>query len=262
MKRFNLIPNVITAFGLSCGLFVIYKVFLDDVGDNLFFFIQSGAIILFVAALADVADGAVARLLKNESEFGGQFDSLSDAVTFGVAPPLLVLRSLYSPAMSASMQMFLTIAAMIFTLCGVLRLVRYNISAQQACKKELVQHKKVYFKGLPIPAAAALIVSTALVMLSPLFESHIGWGHQVRAWVMVAVMLFTGYFMLSPLPFPGLKSLQMRVPSFFLVFAFGIFAVLLLWGLLDHFAVAGFFLTWGYFLYSLSVACIRNKGLD
>lgn len=264
MRKFNLIPNAITAFGLCCGLFVIFKIFLNEGEGNLFIFIQSAVVLLFIAGLADLADGAVARLFKSESEFGGQFDSLSDAVTFGVAPPLLVLRSL--PAVESSlMQILLTIAAMIYTLCGVLRLVRYNVSTKEPRPKETFQHKRRYFRGLPIPTGAALIVSTALLMISPFFEAYFVLSVQVRAIVMVAVMIFSGYFMLSRWPFPGLKTLQLRVPSFYLVFSVGVFAVLLLYGLLDHFALAFFMMTWGYFFSSFGFALFlkkRMKGVE
>ena len=257
MRRFNLIPNAITAFGLCCGLFVIYKVFLNEGEGDLFLFIQSAAILLFVAGLADLADGAAARLFKSESEFGGQFDSLSDAVTFGVAPPLLVLRSL--PAIESSlMQILLTISAMIYTLCGVLRLVRYNVSSKEARLKETLQRKRSYFRGLPIPTGAALIVSTALLMISPYFDLTV----QIRATVMILLMIFAGYFMVSRWPFPGVKTLHMRVPSFYLVFALGVFAVLMLYGLLDHFALAFFVMTWGYFISSFGFALFRRKKVE
>jgi|GEM_PF-264399 len=298
MRRFNLIPNAITAFGFCCGLFVIYKVFLSDGEENLFSFIQSTALLLFIAGLADFADGAAARLFKSESEFGGQFDSLSDAVTFGVAPPLLVLRSLPTLGITQALQVVLTIAAMIYTLCGVLRLVRYNLTLKvkepqvmdvgsrkafsrsvrqksdgpdddsietmsKRVKRRLLrrnrEHKRSCFCGLPIPAGAALIVSSALVMISPLFERYLPLTIQSRAIVMVAIMILSGYFMVSRWPFPKLKMVYFRVPSFYLIFAVGVFAVLLLYGLLDHFAIAFFILTWGYFLTSLASALFDKR---
>lgn len=262
MRRFHLIPNAITAFGLCCGLFVIYKVFLNPGEESLFNFIQAAAILLFIAGVADLADGAAARLFKSESEFGGQFDSLSDAITFGVAPPLLVLRTFPTEQVAPWMRILLTTAAMIYTLCGVVRLVRFNVTAKEGRLKEAFQHKRSYFRGLPIPSAAALIVSTALLMVSPYVEAFLDLSVTTRLFIMVAVMVFAGYFMLSRWLFPGLKTLRMRVPSFYLVLGLGVFAVLLLYGLLDHFALAFFFMTWGYFFSSISFAVLRTKKIE
>lgn len=131
LKRVFLIPNAITAFGLTCGLFVIFKMSFADPSRDLFSLLQASAILLLIAAVADLADGAVARLIRAESEFGGQFDSLSDSVTFGVAPPLLILKSLTGGEVGRLLTLFVIIAAMIYTLCGVLRLVRYNVKTKE-----------------------------------------------------------------------------------------------------------------------------------
>ena len=94
MKRVNLVPNAITAFGLACGLFVIFKVNMLEPGSGEYEVVQTSAILLIVAAIADLLDGALARLFKAESEFGFVFDSLADAISFGVAPSVLLLKTL------------------------------------------------------------------------------------------------------------------------------------------------------------------------
>ena len=93
MKRVYLLPNVITTFGLACGLFVIFRVVLLPAGDVTFRVVLTSALLLVVAAVADLLDGMIARLLKAQSSFGELFDSLSDAITFGVAPAVLMLKS-------------------------------------------------------------------------------------------------------------------------------------------------------------------------
>lgn len=259
LKRVFLIPNAITAFGLTCGLFVIFKTSLADPNRDLFSLLQASAILLLIAAIADLADGVVARLIKAESEFGKQFDSLSDSVTFGVAPPLLVLKSL-TGGIGRLTTFFVILAAMIYTLCGVLRLVRYNIKSKQLqeCGDEEAKLKdKKHFTGLPIPAAAAAAVSAALILLSPEVEAWLAFTLQTRALILIGVMLVLGYFMVSRWKFPSVKALHFRVPSFYLVFATGVFAVLFLYGILDYFAEAFFIASWLYLITAWSLSIIR-----
>ncbi len=253
MKRVYLIPSGITAFGLSIGLFVIFKTSLADPDRGLFSILQASAILLLIAGIADLADGAIARLIKAESEFGGQFDSLSDCVTFGVAPPLLILKSLTGGEdLGRLMTLLVILAAMIYTLCGVLRLVRYNV----ASKEEVVTTQK-HFTGLPIPAAAAAALSAGLISISPLIEEMIGWSVMTRAWVMIGVLTVLGYFMVSRWKFPSAKALHFRVHSFYLVFAIGVIAVLLLYGILDYFAEVFFVISWLYLLIAWSLSIVR-----
>ena len=93
MKKVHLLPNVITAFALSCGLFVIFRMSLIEASEVGLDILTSIAGILVLAAFADLLDGAIARAMKAESEFGGFFDSLADAITFGVAPSVIILKS-------------------------------------------------------------------------------------------------------------------------------------------------------------------------
>ncbi len=255
MKKVYLIPNAITAFGLTCGLFVIFKTSVADPTRGLFSLLQASAILLLIAAVADLADGAVARLIKAESEFGGQFDSLSDSVTFGVTPPLLVLKSLTWGGVVPSrfVTFFVILAAMIYTLCGVLRLVRFNVRSKEAKESELSKQQetdKKHFTGLPIPAAASAAVSASLILVSPLAESYFPITTDIRSILLGCVLIVIGYFMISRWKFPSVKALHFRVPSFYLVFATGIFAVMVLYGILDYFAEAYFVVSWLYLLIS------------
>ncbi len=253
MKRVFLIPNAITAFGLTCGLFVIFRISVADPSRDLFSLLQASAILLLIAALADVADGAVARLIKAESEFGIQFDSLSDAVNFGVAPSLLVIKSLTGGGQipDKGFTFFVIVATMIYSLCGVLRLVRYNVN-----KNRDNQETKKNFTGLPIPAAGSAAVSASLILISPDFYFPL--SVNVRAAILACVLLILGYFMVSRWKFPSLKALHFRVPSFYLVFAVGFFAVMMLYGILDYFAEAYFVLAWLYVVIGWVLSIIRR----
>lgn len=256
MKKVYLVPNAITAFGLTCGLFVIFKTSITDHVHDLFSILQASAILLLIAAVADLADGAVARLIKAESEFGGQFDSLADTVTFGVAPPLVVLKSLGGEELGRLSTLFVIIAAMIYTLCGVLRLVRYNLTS--SAEKMLGEKKeRKHFTGLPIPAAAAAAVSVGLILLSKNVQAMFGFSTTTRSWILVVALLILGYFMISRWKFPSVRALHFRVPSFYLVFGTGVLAVLLLYGILDYFAEAFFIASWLYLLIAWTLSVIR-----
>ncbi len=260
MKRVFLIPNAITAFGLACGLFVIFKISLADPSRDLFSLIQASAILLLIAGVADLADGAIARLIKAESDFGGQFDSLSDSVTFGVAPPLLILKSLGGEDLGRLLTFFVIIAAMIYTLCGVLRLVRYNLrskAVKESGDEEAKLKEKKHFTGLPIPAAAAASVSAALILISPEAIQWLALTAHARAWILIGVLLVLGYFMVSRWKFPSAHALHFRIPTFYLMFFTGVIAVLFLYGILDYFAEAFFIGTWLYLLVGWTLSIIR-----
>src|SRR5579864_4741083 len=128
MKRVSLVPNLVTAFGLVCSLFVIFKINMIEPGSGDYEVVLTSALLLMVAALADFVDGALARVLRVESEFGFVFDTLADAVSFGVAPSVLLLKTL-SLQQNTVLSFFAATGAMIYSLCGVLRLVRFNVKA-------------------------------------------------------------------------------------------------------------------------------------
>src|SRR3990167_9566383 len=167
-KRVYLVPNIITAFGLACGLFVIFKINMVEPGSGDYGVVRTSAILLLVAALADFIDGALARAIHAETEFGFVFDTLADTVSFGVAPSVLMLKTL-TLEQGSFLSFFSATGAMVYSLCGVLRLVRFNVkTAEVKGDVRLQASQKQNFTGLPIPAAAAAAISANLFFLSPL----------------------------------------------------------------------------------------------
>lgn len=246
MKRMNLVPNIITAFGLACGLFVIFKTNLKFA--SVYTLLHSSMILILVAGIADLLDGAVARIIKAESDFGLIFDSLSDAITFGVAPAVLFIRSLGLEELSP-FSFLAILVAMLYTIGGVLRLVRFSVKVEETATKN--------FQGLPIPSAAVASVSVNLFLHSPLFEAHIGWSKTVKILIMCALMLSLAFLMVSKLRFPSLKALHIRVPSFNLVMGTVIVAICLLYGILYFFAITFMVLSLGYALLGWVLSLIR-----
>lgn len=257
MKRVQILPNIITAFGLSCGLFVIFKMNMIETGTVSYQTLLVTTGILLLACLADLLDGAVARAMKAESDFGGVFDCLADAITFGVGPSVIVLKSL-SVAPKTELSFFVTTAAMIYSVCGVLRLVRFSVLSKKADKDPdlLLAHNK-NFTGLPIPAAAGAAVSGNLILNSEEFQSLIHISEKTQAWILIGMLVMLGYFMVSRWKFPSLKTLHIRVASFQVVFMTVLGAALIFYGLISHFALVFFILSWGYILLAWTLSIIR-----
>ncbi len=257
MKRVYLVPNIITAFGLACGLFVIFKINMLEPGAGDYDVVRTSAILLLIAGLADFIDGALARAIHAESEFGFVFDTLADAISFGVAPAVLMLKAL-SLEQGTILSFFGASAAMVYSLCGVLRLVRFNVRTTEAKgNAELQSAQKKNFTGLPIPAAAAAAVSANLFLLSPFLHKWFDVSHTDRAIALICVMTVLGYFMVCRLKFPSLKMLHLRIPSFHLAFLAVIVAVFILYGILYFFTGVATLLSWGYVGLALTLSIIR-----
>ncbi len=257
MRQVYLIPNIITAFALSCGLFVIFKVNMVEPGSELFSVLNVSAILLLVAAFADLLDGAVARAIRAESEFGVLFDSLADAVSFGVAPSVLLLKAL-SLEPGTGLSFYAMLGCMLFSICGILRLVRFNVKAAQAKgNPEAMADQKKHFTGLPIPASALAAVSANLLLSSPFMEKFFPISQETKAIVLSSIMIVLGYFMVSRWKFPSSKALHFRVPSFQLVFLTVILAIFVIYGVLYFLPVMLAVVTWGYILLAWALSLIR-----
>jgi CDP-diacylglycerol---serine O-phosphatidyltransferase len=138
-----LLPSLLTTGNLFCG-------FLALVLASQSRFIEA-AISLFVAMVLDMLDGKVARLTKTTTQFGVEFDSLADVVSFGVAPAFMLYAFALAPLGRAAW-----LGAFLFAICGALRLARFNVYAGVTDRR--------YFVGLPIPAAAGIVASVVLLL--------------------------------------------------------------------------------------------------
>src|SRR6516225_5835078 len=201
-----LVPNVITLLAICAGLTAIR---LSTEGRME---LAVGAIV-FAAAL-DAIDGRVARLIKGQSKFGAELDSLADFVNFGVAPGLILyfwqLRELRNGGW---------IAAMVFAISGSLRLARFNASMDDPNKPAFAAN---YFTGVPAPAGA-------ITVLLPIYLVFLGMGKPPAA-LTAAYTLLIAFLMVSRLPVFSGKTVRMRVPPEFVlpVFVGVIFFIALL----------------------------------
>ncbi len=257
MKRHHIVPNLVTAFSLSCGLFVIFKMSMITPGTVTYQDVLAASCILMLAAFLDMMDGAIARAMKVESEFGGVFDSMADAVSFGVAPCVVVLKTL-SVEKGTVLSLFLTIAAMIYAISGVLRLVRFNVT-RQAIKGDVqkMAEDKANFTGLPIPGAASIVTATSLLLASDDLKAFYICDEHLKAVIVAVVFFVIGYLMVSRWKFPSIKTLRIRVYSFQMILLTTSVAALVLIGALHQFAFVFAAISWGYLLVSLVLSFVR-----
>jgi CDP-diacylglycerol--serine O-phosphatidyltransferase len=162
VRKIAILPTLMTLGNAVCGFSaIVYASKIDGTADTEGYF-GTAAWLLIAAMLFDVLDGFVARLSKTASEFGGQLDSLCDAISFGAAPAFLMLRLCREwTDHSALMRNTSVVIAVLFMVCVILRLARFNVENTP----DPAGHRR--FKGLPSPAGAGCIVSLAILRSLP-----------------------------------------------------------------------------------------------
>jgi CDP-diacylglycerol--serine O-phosphatidyltransferase len=187
-----LLPNLFTTGALFAGFYAIVQAMNGR--------FEHAAAAIFIAMVLDGLDGRVARLTRTQSAFGAEYDSLSDMVSFGVAPALVM----YSFALKGLGKLG-WIAAFIYCVGAALRLARFNTMLE-------VQDKR-WFQGLPSPAAASLIAGMVWVAV----DNHVA-GAALR-WPAWALTVFAGLSMVTSLRFYSGKDINLRksVPFVFVV---------------------------------------------
>jgi CDP-diacylglycerol--serine O-phosphatidyltransferase len=201
--KIYLLPNLATALNLCFGFGAILKILEGallqstslepDAGQQSFY---AAIVCILIACICDLLDGRLARLGGHESDFGREFDSIADIVSFGVAPALMVYRIVLHEFPRAGW-----VVASIYLVCGALRLARFNCLAatnSSAANKE--------FKGFPIPAAAGVIASLTLCILWWQGEHKLG----SLKWVLPPLMIFLSFMMFSGFKYPSFKSINWR----------------------------------------------------
>lgn len=178
-----LLPNAFTTAALFCGFYAIVMAMNQR--------FEHATWAIFIAMVLDGLDGRVARLTNTQSEFGAQYDSLSDMVSFGAAPALVIyewsLRGLGKLGW---------IAAFVYCAGAALRLARFNTNIEVVDKR--------FFQGLPSPAAAALVAGFILMM------GDLEISGMEMPWISWAIALFAGLTMVTNVPFYSFKDVNFR----------------------------------------------------
>jgi len=180
-----LLPNAFTTAALFGGFFAIVQAM------NLRF--EAAAIAIFVAMVLDGMDGRVARMTHTQSAFGEQYDSLSDMVSFGVAPALVMYEWVLK-----DLGRWGWLAAFVYCAGAALRLARFNTNIGSVDKR--------FFQGLPSPAAAALIAGFVWLAIDNKVPVNSFW----LPWVAFVLTIYAGMTMVSNAPFYSGKALDVR----------------------------------------------------
>jgi len=181
-----ILPSLFTTAGLFSGFYALIAAVQGRY--------ELAAWALIVAAIFDILDGRVARLLHAESDFGAQYDSICDMLSFGIAPAVLVYLWALAPLHKAGW-----LAAFLIAACSALRLARFNV--------QLDTQSKRYFNGLPTPASAMLIATAVLFYEdSQLIPA---------SWLWFGISVTLAWLMVSRVPFFAGKDvdLQRRRPA-------------------------------------------------
>ena len=207
-KGVYLLPNALTTGAMFAGFYSIIA------GINGHYI--AAAVAVVIAGVLDGLDGRVARLTNTQSDFGMQYDSLSDLISFGLAPALLAFNwSLFSLRDISPLAGKLGwLAAFLFAACAALRLARFNT--------QVAKSDKTYFQGLASPAAAGTLVSTVW------FFADQGISGPAVRWLMLFETVILGLLMFSRVRYFSFKSWPMgdRIPIGFLFLLVLVFVLL------------------------------------
>src|SRR5262249_41980609 len=190
-KGIYLLPNMITTASLFCGFVSIIH---SIKGDHLM-----AAWMIMLAGVFDALDGRVARLTRTHSDFGIEYDSLSDLTSFGLAPAIL--------AYTWTLYHFKQIgwaASFLFFVCGALRLARFNVQISDVERK--------HFQGLPIPTAAYVLASYVI------FHHRWKGDVDVSSVLLLGLTIGLAFLMVSTVPYRSFKKIDFkRKESFFVL---------------------------------------------
>jgi CDP-diacylglycerol--serine O-phosphatidyltransferase len=221
-SRIYLLPNLMTAGNLFCGFLAILRciqarfAFMGGEVDTPQQLYTEAVWFIIAAVVFDSLDGRLARLGGRESLFGKEFDSIADIVSFGVAPALLVVFLVLSPDMNEHFRRVGFFIGFIYLLCAAVRLARFNVITHPLIYTNQAKYNTKDFVGLPVPAAAGMIVSLVLAINAV---------DDLRAWVYLLppLMLLIAYLMVSTIRYPSFKQFDWHTRA-----RFGTFVIVLI----------------------------------
>jgi CDP-diacylglycerol---serine O-phosphatidyltransferase len=219
VKKIGVLPTLLTLGNGVCGFSAIVMASKigrnESSGDSSVYFAISGWLVV-AAMVFDALDGYVARLTKTASKFGGELDSLCDAISFGAAPAYLLLH--LGPGMESNPLLARLVAglAVLYLVCAVLRLARFNVTSNNP---DPASHKR--FQGLPSPGAAGCLASLAILRGELPSKLALYWQDVdslalaktvqavVESWAMLGA-LCVALLMVSAIPYPHVTKNILR----------------------------------------------------
>ena len=237
-----LLPSALTVANLLCGFYAILGTLKGGVMD-----LDYAARAIGLAILFDAFDGFVARATGTNTEFGKQFDSLADMVSFGIAPSILAFTWAVQSLLAADIpeahhiSQIAWVVSLAFTICCAWRLARFNVQGMASGSGLR------YFLGMPCPAAAGVVAATV----------H-AWKYPIEDWrwslVWLALVLTLAALMVSSIRFPSFKELPLakRLHSLWIVVV-----ALLVWSIVVYSEIVLFLIAAGYVVTGLTLQVVR-----
>lgn len=222
LKYITILPSLITLLNGACGFAAIG--FASKAGSEHFQISNLdnsnfawAAYMIFIAMIADMLDGRVARMSQTTSSFGGQLDSLCDVISFGVAPAFLTmkilnsrLRNLINPAAAIDpfVVKFIWVSAAFYMACAAIRLARFNVENEED------ETSHMSFIGLPTPAAAGVLASLVLFWdyILPVAQNSplVAAGAKTIILVLPFITIITAILMISRIRYPHLVNQYLK----------------------------------------------------
>ena len=224
-SRIYLLPNLMTAGNLFCGFVAIIKciqahyfmIGADMITPESSALFTEAVWLIFGAMAFDSLDGRLARMGGRESLFGGEFDSLTDMVSFGLAPALMMFFLILSPTQGYPIfQKIGWFFGFIYLLCAGVRLARFNVITHPLINKSEAPATKD-FVGLPVPAAAGTVAALVLFLLNLAEQDR-----ELQRWALALppLLLLIAVMMISKNPYPSGNQIDLQtktpLPSFVL----------------------------------------------
>lgn len=209
MRKVAIIPTLLTLGNAVCGFAAIAyagKISGAETSTDADWFFTLAGWLIVGAMIFDALDGYVARLSKSTSDFGMQLDSLCDAISFGLAPGILLLHLGPGWAPTIRLHQALLIIAVLYVVCALLRLARFNVESAI----DLGTSRR--FRGLPSPGAAGCVASLAILRgdLAQRWPDHPDWiSRAVQIWAPLGALAIA-LLMVSRIPYPHLTKQILR----------------------------------------------------
>jgi CDP-diacylglycerol---serine O-phosphatidyltransferase len=192
------LPNLLTTTNMFFGFMSIIFAIRGEY--------SFGSYAIVAAAVFDLLDGRVARLTDTTSEFGAQYDSLCDLISFGMAPALIMYLWALQPFGRVGW-----LASFVFVACGALRLARFNVQSSD---------EKNYFQGLPIPMAAGIVASSVLCFKDLEVDAS-------RNWLLLFMTFILGMTMVSQFRYKSFKDMSIKKKQPFAYLVLGVLVIIL-----------------------------------
>ena len=259
-KTIYLLPNMFTAANMVLGILAISYAINDSLTLSLVSETKStpfvlSATLIVIATFMDFLDGFVARATNTTSKFGMEFDSLSDLVSFGMAPAMLIYLSVLR-----YLNVWGLCIMVLYIVCAAIRLARFNVQAQV--------EEKTHFMGLPSPAAAGILASYILFShwggwygKGVILNRVMGWYEEnlnfVELYFIPFLTVITALVMISTISYPSLKKIKVETIKPWTL----AFVVMFILAMLKAFELTSFLVLTTYLFWGL-IRSLTKKGVD